>query len=384
MTRRIIHAITPGDHFSPRTGSAIPTVVHGLARAALASEGDDARHAVLVDSTTFRPRYESAEVLEYTGAMPTRRAERIADAALARLGVARRSAVRAWQPVSDALRDQSPSIVIAHNAPALPRLLGDQPHTTVLYAHNDLFRTVGRREAERTLDGVAAIVCVSEDLARHTASRLPRSLARRVHIVDNGIDTEAFAPRDEPRSDAHPLRLMYVGRVIADKGPDVLLRAAALLPHDDIEVVIVGSTGFDAAAPLTPYERSLRDLAGKVSGRVAFEPFVDRGRLPDLLRTADIFVVPSRWREPSGLTIGEAMATGLPVIASAVGGIPEVVGDAGVLIDADDAERLATEITTLRDDPLARAALGQSALRRARARSWRRSWNQLRAILESI
>ena len=61
-------------------------------------------------------------------------------------------------------------------------------------------------------------------------------------------------------------------------------------------------------------------LADGLRPNVKFVPFVDRSALPSLLRTADVLVVPSRWAEPSGLTVGEGLATGLPVIASLVGG----------------------------------------------------------------
>ncbi len=69
----VLHAITPGDHFSPRTGSAIPTVVDGLAAAA-GRDGGPFRHAVILDRTTMRPRYDSAAVIEYSGVRGPRNA----------------------------------------------------------------------------------------------------------------------------------------------------------------------------------------------------------------------------------------------------------------------------------------------------------------------
>lgn len=385
MTPSIIHAITPGDHYSPRTGSAIPTVVDGLASAAATDPSSPWRHAVVVDASTYRPRYPSAEIIEYDGAAPPSLVARAADAAAGRLGLPRRGAARAWGPLAAALAGRPASVVIGHNALVLPHLLRDTPHRVVLYAHNDLLRTVTRREADRTLGDVAAIVCVSADLAAHTAEQLPPSLASRVHVVDNGVDPARFSP--SPRADdepARPLRVMFAGRVFADKGPDVLVRAAALLPAERFEFTIVGSIGFDRNAPLSPYERSLRKLADESGRRIRFEPFVDRDALPDLLREADAFVVPSRWREPSGLTLGEAMATGLPVIASRVGGIPEVVGDAGILVEPDDPDALAAELRRLADDPAHRTALGRAARARAEERDWSRSWRMLRAVVDPL
>ncbi len=92
---------------------------------------------------------------------------------------------------------------------------------------------------------------------------------------------------------------------------------------------------------------------------MTFQPFVDRDALPPLLRTADVLVVPSRWAEPSGLTVGEGLATGLPIIASRVGGIPEVLGSAGILVEPDDAAGLSAALRRLADDPGLRLRLGR-------------------------
>lgn len=383
MTRAVIHALTPGDHFSPRTGSAIPTVVHGLAQ----SSGRDQRasrysHHVLLDSTTMHPRYASAAVIEYEGTPFPSRMERTADAVGARLGLPRRAVRRSYRPLADAVMDREPSIVLAHNAPVLTTLLRGSPHSVVLYAHNDLFRTMSRAEAADRVASASAVICVSADLAERMSSRLPAGLAERIHVVDNGVDTDQFVPR--ARQESGPLRVMFVGRMIADKGPDVLIDAVARLGRRDIEVVIVGSHGFDRGAPLSSFERDLRDRAATADVRVVFEPFVNRFDLPKLLQSADVFVAPSRWAEPSGLTIGEAMATGLAVIGSHAGGIPEVLGDAGILVMPGDAAGLASALTELADDRAARAELGARARARAEERSWDRSWRQLRAVLAKI
>ncbi|WP_308220562.1 glycosyltransferase family 4 protein [Humibacter sp. RRB41] len=313
--------------------------------------------------------------------MPTK-IERGMDAGLARIGLPRRGAVRAWRPLAEAMRDREPAFVLAHNGPTLPRLLRDQPHTTVLYAHNDLLRTVGTAEARRGLGAVGAIVCVSADLAEVMASRLPAEFIDRIHVVPNGVDTKQFSPASRVRTNER-LRVMFVGRTLPEKGPHVLLEAARRLQRDDLEVLIVGSGGFAREAPLTPYERSLRRLAADIP-HARFEPFVDRERLPGLLREADIFVAPSRWREPSGLTVGEALATGLPVIASRVGGIAEVTGDAAVLVDPDNPQALADALEHFADDPAARDRHARAAREHALAHSWRESWAALRETLESL
>lgn len=379
--RRIVHTITPGDHFSPRTGSAIPTVVDGLAAAAAAS--GDPRHAVVVDASTMHPRYTSAEVIEYTGTAGPSRWARRADVARGILGLPRTAAAGYFQPIADALTRLPPSLVIAHNAPLLPWLLRSTSHRVVLYAHNEVLRTYTRADAQRVLGDVAAIVCVSESLAERTRERLPRSIASRVHAVGNAVDTQRFSPGAEPAAGAdRPMQVMFVGRMVREKGVDVLLRAASAFRADEIEVVLVGSQGFDASAELSPYERELRVLAEGIPVRVSFRPFVDRLALPGLLRSADVLVVPSRWAEPSGLTIGEGLASGLPVVASRVGGIPEVLGTAGMLVEPEDPADLAAALRRLIADPGLRESLRVVARERAEAHDWAWAWGILRGILD--
>ena len=380
MRRRIIHVITPGDHFSPLTGSAIPTVVHGLAGAA--ARAGAPRPFVVVDRSTWHPRYDSADVIEYTGARGPDRKARYADALRGRIGMPRSAIAAYYRPIADAVRAQPPSVVLAHNAPILVWLLRDTPHRVVLYAHNDLLRTYSRPEAGRMLRSAAAIVCVSESLAARIRDRLPDALRGQVHVVGNGVDTAQFTPgADRPPG---PPRVMFMGRVIPDKGADVLLRAVAQLNGADLEVMIVGRPGFAADAPLSDHERHLRALAARSRAAVRFQTFVPRAELPALLRTADVFVVPSRWPDPSPLTVGEALATGLPVIASRIGGIPEAVGDAGILVPPDDPAALAGALRGLIDDRARRAAMGLAARARAEARDWSWSWRQLDAVLDAI
>jgi len=333
----------------------------------------------------MRPRYDSAAVVEYVGAPYPSRWGRLADALAARAGLPRRSTIAAYQPLARTIKkSDNEAIVVAHNAPVLAGLLRERSGPVVLYAHNDILRTVSRREATHQLDGVAAVVCVSDYLAEQIAARLPAHLAARVRVVENGVDTDQFSPAQASTTSSSRLRVLFLGRTIAEKGPDVLLDAARRLAREDIEYVIVGSYGFDRNAPLSGFERDLRKEAASSGAHVSFEPFVDRFALPTLLRTADIFVAPSRWPEPSGLTIGEAMATGLPVITSRVGGIPQVVGDVGILVAPGDSPALATAIALLADSTSHRTALGEEARKRAVANNWSRSWRQFETVLNDM
>jgi glycosyltransferase involved in cell wall biosynthesis len=379
----IYHLITPGDHFSPRTGSAIPTVVHGLATgAAIAQDTGRYPQFVVLQDDTYRPRYDSARIVEYSGVPAPGSRARAIDAALARVGLPRRAAAAYFGPAAASLRDRAPGVVLAHNAPIVPWLLRDQGHTPVLYAHNDVLRSYSRAESSRVLGDSARIVSVSDALAAQLREHLPRSLHDRIRTVVNGVDTAQFVPA--PHRAPGPLRVMFLGRAIPEKGADILLEAAAVVGRDDIEFLIVGSRGFDPDAELSPYERRLRELADRVPGTVSFEPFVDRALLPGLVQRADVLVIPSRWPDPCPLTVGEGMAAGLPIVAARSGGIPELLGDAGILFDPEHPAELADALARLAEDPALRADLAGAALARARERDWTWTWRHLAVVLDEI
>ncbi|QJW35983.1 glycosyltransferase family 4 protein [Cellulosimicrobium protaetiae] len=369
MSGRHVHLLTPGDHFSPRTGSAVPTVVHGLA-----SAGTGPRAAVLVARGTYTPRYTSADVVEYDDA-PPRRTDRYLDLVAGTIGVTRPGARRRLAAALRAQHSWPGSVVLAHNAPQAVPLVAAR-HAPVLYAHNQLLRTYGEREAGRVLDPVSAVVCVSEYLAEETARMLPPRLRDRVRAVPNGVDVEAFDGPRPPREGV--TRVAFVGRVIRDKGVHVLLDAVRRLDRPDLQVTVVGRPGFAADAPLTAYEQELRRAAAGTRTTVEFASFVPRPALPAILRSTDVLVVPSAWPEPFGLTALEGMAAGAAVVASDVGGLPEAVGDGGLLVPPGDVAALAEALEALADDA---GLLGRTQAA-GRSRAGRLTWAHARERLD--
>jgi len=172
---------------------------------------------------------------------------------------------------------------------------------------------------------------------------------------------------------------VYVGRVIPDKGVHVLLAAVGALDRGDVRVTVVGRPGFDARDPLTPYEQELRRTAAGLRSPVRFASFLARDALPAVLATASVVVVPSTWPEPFGLTALEGMAAGAALVASDVGGLPEAVGDGGLLVPPGDVDRLAEALDGLRDAQ----TLGE-AQARARATARTRTWAATAARLDEV
>jgi glycosyltransferase involved in cell wall biosynthesis len=121
----------------------------------------------------------------------------------------------------------------------------------------------------------------------------------------------------------------------------------------------------------------------RVDSDFKFQGWAEHEELPAEYEDADVFVFPSVWDEPFGIPVAEAMAAGLPVVASRVGGIPEIVadGETGMLVEPDDASALAAALEQLVNDAELRARLGEAGRLRAAERfSWDRAAAAYRAL----
>jgi D-inositol-3-phosphate glycosyltransferase len=192
---------------------------------------------------------------------------------------------------------------------------------------------------------------------------------RRITVVPCGVDLGLFRPDGpaEPR-DPGRSRLLVVSRLVERKGIGSVITALAELP--ETELVVAGGPPARRLAE-DPEARRLAALAERLgmAGRVRFRGQVAPGDLPALYRSADLVVcVP--WYEPFGIVPLEAMACGVPVVASAVGGLVDSVVDgvAGVHVPPRRPDLLARVLAGLLADPGRRAALGAGGARRARRR----------------
>jgi D-inositol-3-phosphate glycosyltransferase len=196
----------------------------------------------------------------------------------------------------------------------------------------------------------------------------------RIRVVPCGVDLDVFRPDGpaEPRTPGMH-RLVSVTRLVERKGIGNVVSALRSLP--DVELVIAGGPERERLFEDADARR-LRDLAAGVgvADRVRFVGGLGRERVPPLLRSADLAVcVP--WYEPFGIAPLEAMACGVPVVASAVGGLIDSVVDGvtGRHVPPRRPERIAWAVRELLADPGLRQALGRAGLERARRRfSWER------------
>jgi D-inositol-3-phosphate glycosyltransferase len=192
---------------------------------------------------------------------------------------------------------------------------------------------------------------------------------RRITVVPCGVDLGLFRPDGpaEPR-DPGRSRLLVVSRLVERKGIGSVITALAELP--ETELVVAGGPPVRRLAE-DPEARRLAAQAERLgmAGRVRFRGQVEPGDLPALYRSADLVVcVP--WYEPFGIVPLEAMACGVPVVASAVGGLVDSVVDgvAGVHVPPRRPDLLARVLAGLLADPARRSALGAAGARRARRR----------------
>jgi starch synthase len=237
---------------------------------------------------------------------------------------------------------------------------------------------------QTAMEGAAGLIAVSEGMRRDILRCYPDVDPARVHMVHNGIDTERWSPRaaeDVVRGhgvDPDRPSVVFVGRITRQKGLPYFLRAAAQLPPDVQLVLCAGAP--DTKEIAAEVERLVGELQATRSGVVWIDEMLPQPEVAALLSAGTVFACPSVY-EPLGIVNLEAMACELAVVATATGGIPEVVddGETGWLVpieqvqdgtgtpidpDAFVADLAATLVDAVSDPERARER-GQAGRRRA-------------------
>lgn len=265
-------------------------------------------------------------------------------------------------------------LVCIHNEPNLLALLPKRPRQRiVLHMHNEhltsrLFRPIYRR----ALAKADKVICISEYIRRSALTHFPE-YADRFKVVINSTDPEVFRPYgDEVQAQLKGLvefdpacqYLLYVGRLTPIKGVHVLIEAFGLIHRrlPQTRLIIAGSSFFDGAGR-TPYQASLVELARPITDSILFTGFLPHEKLKYLYAAADVVCVPSVWQEPLGLVTLEAMASGSCVVASRVGGVPEVIQHEvdGLLVPPNDAPALADAVCGILASPVRKLGIERRA-----------------------
>jgi len=274
----------------------------------------------------------------------------------------------------DALfRQYRPAVVHTHILGlnyAYPLMIRYRTPARVYTVHSLAEKDVGRRTgpivralAFRYRVGRVVPVAIAEEV---------RVTIQRVYgypdppLIPNGVPTDEYAPDPNKRAqwrqahgiEPHATVLTHVGRFAPPKNHALLIEAFAQTRADTpLYLLLVGGGEL---------ENAVREQVAALGlqGRVRFLGV--RADVADILRASDVFVLSSRW-EGNPMSVMEAMAAGLPVVSTAVGGVPELVraGETGLLVPSEDAAALAQAMQALVDDPARRQAMGAAARQHA-------------------
>jgi glycosyltransferase involved in cell wall biosynthesis len=228
------------------------------------------------------------------------------------------------------------------------------------------------RQAIRQAD---AFICVSQasadDLQYYSKKKYGAALDDRIHVVPEGVDDHFFDDQEKPLDrelqewlPSYPY-ILAVGKISPRKNLSRVLNALALvkdkIPH---HLIAVGGDGWEYES----VKERVRQL--KLSNRVHFPGYVSDSVLKQLYRSADVFVYPSLF-EGFGLTILEAMASGCPVITSNLSSLPEVAGEAGILINPFSPDEIADALLRLCSSPEIRQEKRNQGINHAKSFSWK-------------
>lgn len=247
------------------------------------------------------------------------------------------------------------SILQVENRPSyILKIKKELPDAPVwLSLHSITFLQPGfikKRQLKKALEMTEYILVNSEYVKSVLLQHFPH-LENKLIVNYLGVDEKVFAPRysvhqaelrqkelDKLKLQGKPI-ILYVGRLIPEKGVHHLIQAFQRLKANQPEAVllIVGARSY-GQNKLTRYVRELKRMSRKDKDSIHFVPFTPHSDINRWYRIADVAVVPSIGQEAFGLVNLEAMSTGLPVIATEIGGIPEVIKDGknGVLVPAEN------------------------------------------------
>jgi spore coat protein SA len=306
--------------------------------------------------------------------------------------------------VAALLRRMAPDLLHVHNRPLLALNLKTWfPGLPVLFHLHNSYHILGKRErpAPYTPIPVEALVACSRFILEQERERLGAGAQAHV-VIPNGVDVKAFRPRWERGEEARAVRehygladepvVLYAGKIRESKGVGLLLESMKRVwdRHPLAALALVGGTEFGRGRlhRETPFFKQFREQAARASGRVIFTGFVPHENMALTYLLGDIFVAPSQKEEGMPMVLLEASACGLPLVATRLGGIPEVVqeGQNGLLLDRpQDPEELAEKIITLIENPDFSRRLGRQAWERAQEHfSWPHIAQQQEALYDEV
>lgn len=220
-------------------------------------------------------------------------------------------------------------------------------------------------------DASYRIINTSEFITKQVKTINPNDTKCRT--VLNGIDINHFNKavpfsRDLLELNIDDYIIVFSGRLTKDKGILQLIQAIKQVQEiPNIKLLIIGASAYGKDKQPTSFIKQLEKESEPIKDKVVFTGFINYDQVPSYLKMADIAVVPSMWEEPFGLTVVEAMASGLPLITTRSGGIPEICEGVATIVDRENiVENLANAILDLYKHPEKRAAMAKASLERSK------------------
>ncbi len=242
----------------------------------------------------------------------------------------------------------------------------------IYHAHNDTI--IENNEKDQSfLRACDKVITVSEFLSEKLREK---AKLHNTEVVYNGIDTKLFEKKSYQVSAAQKrvdyniseteFVIAFAGRLVEEKGMQVLVEALDLIPQEYPVVLLVIGASFFGENKETIYIRKLKEACDRSRHRIIFTGYVKHTEMPAYYAMADISCVPSLWDEPFGLTVAEQMSMELPVITTDSGAIPEIMDSScGYIFPRDNelSKRIASAVIELRQDAYMRRKMGKKARR---------------------
>ena len=265
------------------------------------------------------------------------------------------------------LRRKHFDVIIVENRPAFVLNLTDGNEKTahaqryVLHLHNDFLHT-GTLLASAIYEKYDRIVGVS-DYITDRVNEID-TIKQKAVTVYNSIDVSLFTNATPRKRESMGLSssdfiIVYSGRLNEEKGILELVQAIKKcgdIPH--LKLLVIGASSYGRDEHPTPFVKQLEAETETIKDKVLYTGFVSYEQIPSFLKMADLAVVPSMWEEPFGLTVVEAMATGLPLITTRSGGIPEICEGVVTIVSREHVvEELAAAIIDMYNHPEKRSRM---------------------------
>ena len=262
-------------------------------------------------------------------------------------------------------------IIIIENRPAFAlKLQGKTNAKLVLHQENDFLNPL-LFDYMNIYKSYSCIINTSDYVTR--CVKAFASNDSKCHTVLNGIDTQRFY--DATAISRHKIGLndkqfviVFSGRLTPEKGILELIHAIKKLSRTvDCKLLIIGASAYGKDKEPTVFIQKLEEETEPIRDSVIYTGYVDYKDIPSYLKVADIAVVPSMWEEPFGLTVVEAMASGLPLITTRSGGIPEICEGVATIVRREGiVDNLANAILELYNHPEKRQAMAKASLERSK------------------